>query len=353
MWRPRHNLSLTVRAAGAGYIIVSPGFLLPYYRVIWDWDLSKGMHFMREEKTFAERLGWGPEERVVILHVDDAAMSHSSNLGAIKAMEEGVATSCSIMAPCPWVSEYVHYLERHPDTDAGLHVTLTSEWDEYRWGPVAGKPQVPGLVDPEGCLWPDVPDVVAHASADEVETEIRAQLDRLLTMGFTPTHLDTHMGTVFGTPEYTQRYIQIGIEHHIPVFLPAGHLQFMKETNAIPPEVPMDIMGMVAEDTWSAGLPVLDDAHITGCDWEFEDKLEAYSDVLRRMRPGLMQIIVHATDPTDAFAAITDSGPSRESDLRLMTDPRFSKVIEDERIVLTTWRELQERRGPGRGRRAS
>lgn len=299
---------------------------------------------MSEKKTFAERLGWAAGTRALILHVDDAGMSHSSNLGAIQAIDDGCATSSSIMTPCSWVSEYVHHLKQHSDTDAGLHLTLTSEWQEYRWGPVAGKPRVPGLVDPEGCLWYDVPDVVAHATADEFDLEIRAQLDRLLTMGWRPTHLDTHMGTVFGTPEFIQRYIQLGIESKIPVFLPAGHMQYMQETHAIPPEVPLELMGMIAEGTWDAGLPVIDDAHITGYDWPFEDKLDAYKDVLHRMQPGVMQIIVHASDPTDEFAAITDSGPTRKSDLELMLDPRFRKAIEDEGIVLTTWRELMERR---------
>ncbi|HOZ49283.1 MAG TPA: polysaccharide deacetylase family protein [Candidatus Hydrogenedentes bacterium] len=299
---------------------------------------------MGSTKTYAERLGWGPKDRVVIFHVDDVGMSHSSNRGAIQAMEQGVATSCSIMTPCSWTSEYVHYLKQHPDADAGMHVTLTSEWSEYRWGPVAGKSRVPGLVDPEGCLWPDVPEVVEHATVDEVELEMRAQLDRLLTMGITPTHLDTHMGTVFGTIDFAQRYIMIGIEHHIPVFLPGGHNQYMIETNAIPPGFDPDLVRMVGEGAWEAGLPVLDDAHITGYDAELDHKLEIYGDVMHRMAPGVIQVIVHATDPTDEFQMITDSGPTRLGDLKVMMDPRFRKVLEDEGIILTTWRELKERR---------
>lgn len=296
------------------------------------------------EKTYAERLGWGPKDRVVIIHVDDAGMSHDSNQGAIKAITQGVATSTSIMTPCPWTSEIAHYLKQHPKIDAGLHVTLTSEWAEYRWGPVAGKPAVPGLVDPEGCLWPDVPDVVAHASPDEVEAEIRAQLDRVIAMGLRPTHLDTHMGTVFGTPEYIQRYLMIGIEHQIPLFLPAGHMQFLSQSGAIPPDLSHEMMDMIAEGVWSGGLPLIDDCHLTGYDCGPEEKLKCYSDVLRAMQPGITQIIVHATEPSDVFEYITDSGPSRKSDLDVMMDPRFKKVIEEEGILLTTWRELAERR---------
>jgi len=148
---------------------------------------------LRAEKTFAERLGWKPNDVVVILHVDDMGMSHSSNLGGIETVEKGVATSWSVMMPCPWVPEIGKYLKQHPDVDSGLHLTLTAEWGPYRWQPLAGKPKVPGLVDEEGCLWHDVPQVAEHATPDEIETEIRAQLDRAEKMGIPITHLDSHM----------------------------------------------------------------------------------------------------------------------------------------------------------------
>jgi len=131
--------------------------------------------------TFAERLGWKANDVVVILHVDDVGMSHSSNLGAIEATEKGVARSFSIMMPCPWVSEISRYLKAHSAADSGLHLTLTSEWQIYRWGPLAGKSQVPGLVDIEGCLWHTVQEVATKAAPDEIEREIRAQLDRTVT----------------------------------------------------------------------------------------------------------------------------------------------------------------------------
>src|SRR6185436_13081371 len=148
-------------------------------------------------------------EVVVILHVDDVGMSHPSNRGAIRATEEGVATSFATMMPCPWVPEIARYLKAHPNADNGLHLTLTAEWQLYRWGPVAGKAAVPGLVDGEGCLWHSVQEVAAHASADEVERELRAQLDRAKTLGIPITHLDSHMGTLFARPDYFERFARV------------------------------------------------------------------------------------------------------------------------------------------------
>ena len=99
------------------------------------------------QQTFAEKLGFPSGAKVLILHVDDAGMSWDSNEGAKKALTEGVASSVSVMMPCPWVPGFVKFLKANPKVDAGLHLTLTSEWDEYRWGPLSRKKNVPGLVD--------------------------------------------------------------------------------------------------------------------------------------------------------------------------------------------------------------
>ena len=191
------------------------------------WQCAIASKSSTAEPTYAERLGWPAGSRVVIFHVDDAGMSHDSNSGAIEAVEKGVAPSMSIMFPCPWVTEIVRYVKKHPAVDAGIHITLTSEWSNYRWGPLSGKKQVPGLVDQDGYLWHNVLQVTRAARGDEVETEIRAQLERCRMMGLTPTHLDTHMGTVFANLAFLQCYVNIGIETGIPVMLPAGHMEHL------------------------------------------------------------------------------------------------------------------------------
>jgi len=291
-------------------------------------------------QTFAERLGWPEGTKAVIFHVDDAGMSHNSNMGAIKAIEDGVATSTSIMMPCPWVPEMSAYLKEHPQVDAGIHLTLTAEWKKYRWGPVAGKPAVPGLVDSEGCLWHGVLDVAGHATADEVETEMRAQIDKALAMGIQPTHLDSHMGTCFH-PLFLDRYVKVGIEKQIPILMFGGHMQHIgAEAGALKPMV-----YLIANRVWQAGLPVIDDlvTSPTSAD-SYEGRKEQLIKLLREMKPGITEIIVHCTVQTEVFSHISGSGPKREAELRLMRDPDVKKFIENEGIILTTWRELMERR---------
>ncbi len=302
---------------------------------------TMGWSSVHAEPTYAEKLGWPAGSRVVIFHVDDAGMSHDSNEGAIDAIEKGVATSTSIMFPCPWVSEFAKHLKDNPNMDVGLHVTLTSEWGKYRWGPVAGKNQVPGLVDEEGCLWPDVPQVMVKASPDEVETEIRAQLDRANTMGIKLTHLDSHMGTVFAAYPFFQRYVKLGIETGIPVMMPGGHLDYFSKKN--PMMVPM--AQTEGKKLWDAGLPVLDDLHQGDylCKNPGEKKQQVI-DFLRAVKPGVTQFIVHCTRTSDTFKFISGSGPMRQAELDAMMDPDVKKAVEEEKIILTTWRELKERR---------
>ncbi|AYL96883.1 polysaccharide deacetylase family protein [Mucilaginibacter celer] len=328
----------------------------------------------QQTKTYAEKLGWPKGARVIIIHVDDAGMSHESNEGAEMAIGNGVATSTSVMMPCPWMADFKHYMDKHPGIDAGLHLTLTSEWEGYRWSPLAGKTTVPGLVDKEGAFWPTVAAVYFRATADEVDKEIRAQLDRALTMGFTPTHLDSHMGTLFAKPSYLEKYINLGIEKKIPVMIPGGEDLFYKAeaknatiaqlkkdgkytdgmTIADPPELAKaKEMGAMA---WKGGLPVLDDLDNSSYDWVMPNIEKAgdkelqkwytdhYIENFERFSPGLTMVLMHCTNPSPQFKNICNEGQKRKGDLLAMTDPRFRAYLKQKGFILTTWREVMERR---------
>lgn len=308
--------------------------------------------FGQLDTSYAEKLGYPKGKKVVILHVDDAGMSFGSNKGTTEALTKGVANSCSVMMPCPWVPGFVRFLKAHPAIDAGLHLTLTSEWKDYRWVPLSGKEEVPGLVDLEGALWPNVKDVVLHATADEVEAEIRAQIERALKMGFVPTHLDSHMGTLFATPEFTERYLKVGMEYKIPVMFPGGHNTVISKRTSLD----MNRVRSIGRLLWNAGLPVLDDLHDGSYDWTLpkelkktneniqKNKVQYYKNALASLKPGVTMVIMHCTSPTEVFSYISDSGVTREGDLLAMLSPDLKKYIQKEGIILTTWRELMERR---------
>src|SRR5580692_4080634 len=112
---------------------------------------------LAQTKTIAERLGYPPDSKLLILHADDLAVAHSEDAASFDTLDRNAVTSASIMIPCPWLTEVADYAKAHPDADLGLHLTLTSEWKTYHWGPVESKDKVPSLLDPSGYLWPDVP----------------------------------------------------------------------------------------------------------------------------------------------------------------------------------------------------
>jgi predicted glycoside hydrolase/deacetylase ChbG (UPF0249 family) len=301
--------------------------------------LTAGALSCRAE-TYAEKLGWKQGEIVLILHVDDAGMSHGSNLGVMQATEQGVAGSFSIMMPCPWVPELMNWIKENPSVDAGLHLTMTAEWKRYRWGPLAGKAAVPGLVDEQGCLWHSVQQVCAHASPDEIEKEIRAQIERAEKFGLEITHLDSHMGTLFARADYFERFLKIGIEKQIPILAVGGHMTHTMVENG---EAAKALLPL-APKIWAAGLPVIDDLHTSVTSWKPAEKKERFFKLIRELKPGVTEILFHASVMTEELPLITGSAASRHSDTQLLKDPELKALLKERGIQLTTWRELKKRR---------
>ncbi|MCG7856822.1 polysaccharide deacetylase family protein [Flavihumibacter sp.] len=317
---------------------------------------ARSAGFTQHDSSYADKLGFPRGAKVIILHVDDAGMSFDSNQGAIKALTEGVASSVSIMMPCPWVPHFVGWLKKNPRTDAGLHLTLTSEWEQYKWGALSGAPAVPGLIDTAtGAMHASVEAVVTKSNVKEVSQEVDAQIKRARQMGFEPTHLDSHMGTLFATPSFLLAYIQTGIRERIPVMFAGGHNTLVRKTNPMAVQQEQQIK-QLAQTLWNAGLPVLDDLHNSSYGWDISaDALKStealkiharknYIKALEECKPGLTMMIMHCTEPSEVFKHISDSGPTRQADMLAMTDDAVKAYIKEKGIIITTWREIMERR---------
>lgn len=304
-----------------------------------------------QTENYAEKLGFPKGKKVIIFHVDDAGMSYESNVGSINALDKGIASSVSVMMPCNWVPHFVDYIKSRPSVDAGIHLTLTSEWKNYRWMPLVGRDKAPGLYDEQGSLWTSVAQVVAHASADEVEAEMRAQLARYRAFGLQPTHMDSHMGTLFD-PKFVARYVKVATEEKIPILFPGGHSSLIIKNNNVPAPV-QQFMQQTGKQLWDAGLPVLDDidgsitsfnlpAGATDKDLQ-KFKTQKFIDILASVKPGITYVLMHCTIQTPTFDQISNSSQSRRGDMLGMMDPALKAYIEKEGII-TTWRELMERR---------
>jgi hypothetical protein len=224
--------------------------------------------------------------------------------------------------------------------DVGVHLTLTSEWKNYRWGPVSDPAKVPGLIDPEGKMWHDVPDVVSHSSAREVETEIRAQIDKVIATGYKPTHIDTHMGTLYGSAEYLKVFLKIASEYNIPANAidlsdTAIAENFRKGGYPITADV-VDLLNKYP-------LPKLDNFSSVPDGNSYENKRTNFFDLVNSLGPGLTEIIFHPSVETDNLKTITGSWQQRVWEAKLFSDPEVKKFFADNEIIITTWREIMNR----------
>ncbi|MFQ5447201.1 MAG: polysaccharide deacetylase family protein [Saprospiraceae bacterium] len=284
------------------------------------------------QQDLATRLGYDAGAKMLIIHADDAGVAHSVNAATIGALEAGGITSASIMVPCPWFPEIAAYAAGHPSLDFGLHLTLTSEWKNYKWGGVLPAAEIPGLVGADGYFYPSVEEVVKHATAAEVEREIRAQVERALAFGIKPSHLDSHMGTLFATPEFLAVYLKVGQEYGIPVFVPLhanGKPSGAPPVSAMPGVIPVDNFYMmnpgIAPEDWSS----------------------FYAGIAGNLQPGLSEIIVHLAHDNEEMQAVAAGHPDygaawRQRDYDVMLNESFKKQLAENGIILVTWRQIQD-----------
>lgn len=283
-----------------------------------------------QSKTIAERLGYPADSKLLIIHADDLAVAHSEDAASFDALDKRAATSASIMVPCPWLTEVADYAKAHPDADLGLHLTLTSEWKTYRWGPVLSKDTVPSLQDPDGYLWPETEPAVHDIRADEVEREIRAQIERAIAMGIHPTHVDSHMGVLFARPDLIAVYVKVAHEYKLP-FL-----------GMLSPSLPAASRAMFADKDVLLDSVVIASPNLAAANW-----MNFYLDAIKNLKPGLTEFIVHLGHDDAELQAIAVGHPDygaawRQRDYDVITSPEFKKALEDNHVVLVHWKDLKK-----------
>lgn len=297
-------------------------------------------NILNAQKTWADNLGFPQGKKVLLLHMDDAGMCPEANAAVESYIENGYLLSAAVMMPCVNAASMIKWANLHPSADIGVHLTLTSEWKTYRWGPVSDPSKIPGLIDPEGKFYHDVPEVVMHASAKEVETEIRAQIEKAIALGHRPTHIDTHMGTLYGSADYVGVFLKIAEEYHIPA-------------NVIDLSVP-DIAGKfkqegypintdVIEKVGEYRLPKLDNFTSVQQGSTYEVKRANFFKLVKALNPGLTEIIFHPATLSENLKTITGTWQQRVWEGKLFADPMVHQFFKDEGIIITNWKEIMNR----------
>ncbi len=294
----------------------------------------------KKNKTWAETLGFPKEKKVLLLHMDDIGMCPEANAAAERYINNNHIMSAAVMMPCPNAVSFIEWAKNHPAADIGLHLTLTSEWKKYRWSSVTDPSNVPGLIDPDGKLWHEVPDVVTHASAAEVEMEIRGQIEKCIALGYRPTHIDTHMGTLYGSPEYTKVFFKLAQEYNIPanaidLSVPEVADKFKQQGYPITEEL------ISYADNYR--LPKLDDFTSVPAGSTYEAKRSDFLALVKSLKPGLIEIIFHPSVETDNLKSITGSWKQRVWEAELFSDPVVHQFFKEEGIIITNWKEIMKR----------
>lgn len=283
-----------------------------------------------QSKSTAERLGYPRDSKLLIIHADDLAVAHSEDAASFDALEKRAATSASIMVPCPWLPEVAAYAKAHPDADLGLHLTLTSEWKTYRWGPVASKDQVPSLLDSSGYLWPDSDSAKQHIKAEEAEREIRAQMEKATSLGIHPTHIDSHMGVLFSRPDLFAAYLKVAHEFKLP---------FLAVRTA---DAPPALLSLLSDKDIVLDSIVMASPDVKPADWK-----TFYLNALQNLKPGVTELIVHLGYDDAELRALTVDHPDygsawRQRDYDVITSPEFKKAIEDNHVILIRWADIKK-----------
>ena len=261
-----------------------------------------------------------PDQRYLVIRTDDAGMSHSVNMALEKLIATGLPISVSVMFPTPWYQETVDILKRHPEVSVGIHLTLNSEWKNYRWGPVLGRTAVPSLVDADGYFFPSAADLFKNnPNLGEVEKELRAQVERAVKSGLKIDYLDYHIGTVRQRPEFLAIAEKLAKEYGL------GMSQYFGETSLDP--------------QYEAAPP---------------NKIDSLVVMVDHLESPYNLVVTHVGIDNEELGALLDmntSGPlpdmskNRQGELNALTSPRFAEAVKARNVRLITYRQLIQMQG--------
>ncbi len=297
-------------------------------------------------------------DRYLIINADDFGMCRGANLAVMDLFRnpQSALTSSTIMTPCAWAPEAIRFAAENPQYAIGVHLTLTSEWGNYRWAPVNTK-NTDSLRDEEGFMWHESDQVEEHVDIDEVEGEIRAQIERAKKLGLvTPSHLDNHMGSLYGIEtgrfELLQLTLSLAGEYGLPFRMPAKFTDEMLGNSMLDINVDKSVIDMVfgkIVEFAKANKVAIPDYLIPN-EWggpqdeSYENFKEYLYNLYANIPDGITETYLHPSIETDDLKGTTGAWERRVWEYKIMSDPQTKQHIEAHGIKLINYRDLAEMR---------
>lgn len=286
-----------------------------------------------------KKLGFSSDDRVVIIHTDDIGMCQASVDAFIEMVAFGLISSGAVMVPCPWFPDAAAFSKAHPEADLGVHLTLTSEWDTYRWGPVSTRDPQSGLMDEQGFFHKSSEAVWEHADPDAAAFELDLQVKRALGAGMSLTHIDTHMGSV-AHPKLIPAYVKLATKYGLPLMIPRMSAEQAMAEQGLDEATAQMIAQMIAK-LEEMGLPLLD--HLSGLSLaDAENRFDQAKNALKVLEPGLTHFIIHPSKDTPELRRITASWDCRVADYETFTSEAMRDFIKTEGIQVIGYRSLKD-----------
>jgi predicted glycoside hydrolase/deacetylase ChbG (UPF0249 family) len=289
---------------------------------------------------YLKQLGFDENDRVVVIHADDVGMCQATIPAFADLVEFGLLSSGAVMVPCPWFLEAAAYCRQNPTADMGVHLTLTSEWKTYRWGPISTSDPSTGLIDEDGYFHHRAHQAQANGDPGAVQIELKAQLERALEAGIDVTHLDTHMGTL-AHPKFIPAYIQLGRTHNIPVMIPVDAENDLQELG-LDHETTASTAHFIQQEVNTRELIQIDRIKGLRLDQPRERLAQAES-TFDALQPGLTHFVIHpAKDSPELRAATSYTWQCRVGDYEVFRSEEFRSYIKNIGIQVIGYRPLRK-----------
>jgi YdjC-like protein len=286
-------------------------------------------------RSIVERLGYAEQDRVVVVHVDDLGMSRAANAGGVRALD-ATATCGSIMVPCPAFDEIARIARERPELDLGVHLTLNCEYAGYRWGPVSK--EAASLVARDGGMWETTRETVENATADDVEREMRAQVERALAAGIDVTHVDAHMGTAFNL-KFVDRYFRVAQAYRLPAFVPRLRARDLP-AHGLPDR--FSEYSRRIDEAEAAGFPIFDHFDADSLGFAPGTGLAHNQTRLNRLGPGLSYLITHCAEGGPELESITQDWRQRDEERQIYSDGSMGQAMAAKRMRTVGMRPLRD-----------